>query len=120
MIRYRIKLTKEEVDELKAIRFIFKSLCLSDLKFKHKNGSFTVEPLTEKEANRLLDQAKIFMDGYYYPPCYADCAPECAWVKSRRLNGKILTLRSVKLRLSEVVAGEESRIPKIISAAALT
>ncbi len=40
---------------------------LSDLKLKHKNGSFNVEPLTEKEANRLLDQAEIFMDGYYYP-----------------------------------------------------
>ena len=40
---------------------------LSDLKMKHKNGSFDVEPLTEKEANQLLDQAKIFMDGYYYP-----------------------------------------------------
>lgn len=40
---------------------------LSDLKLRKKNRSFDIEPLTEEETNRLLAQAKIFMDGYYYP-----------------------------------------------------
>ena len=39
----------------------------SDFKMKHKNRSFEIEPLTEKKSNQLLDQAKIFMAGYYYP-----------------------------------------------------
>ncbi len=46
---------------------IIESNPLNDLKLNHKKIAFNVEPLTEKEANQLLDQAKIFMDGYYYP-----------------------------------------------------
>jgi integrase len=40
---------------------------MNDLKLKHKKRAFNVEPLTETEVEQLLDQAKIFMDGYYYP-----------------------------------------------------
>ena len=36
---------------------------LNDLKLKHKKRVFSVEPLTEKEANQLLDQAKINQNG---------------------------------------------------------
>ena len=40
---------------------------LDSLKLKLKKKTFNIEPLTETEANKLLEQAKLFMDGYYYP-----------------------------------------------------
>ena len=40
---------------------------LSGLKIKRKKTNFQVQPLTETEANRLFEQSKIFMAGYYYP-----------------------------------------------------
>ncbi len=46
---------------------IIESNPLNDLKLNHKKRAFNVEPLTEKEALQLLDQAKVFIDGYYYP-----------------------------------------------------
>jgi len=46
---------------------IIESNPLNDLRLNHKKRAFNVEPLTEKEAKRLLDQTKVFIDGYYYP-----------------------------------------------------
>jgi integrase len=40
---------------------------LDSLKLKRKKRDFKVEPLTDDEADKLLEQAKLFMDGYYYP-----------------------------------------------------
>jgi len=40
---------------------------LHDLKIQTKKTKFKVKPLTEKETELLLDRAKIFMDGFYYP-----------------------------------------------------
>ena len=40
---------------------------LNDLKFRKNKQKFKVEPLTEYEANQLLEQSKIHMSGYYYP-----------------------------------------------------
>ncbi|UCE52275.1 MAG: site-specific integrase [Desulfobacterales bacterium] len=40
---------------------------LNELKLTHKKRNFKVEPLNEAEVNQLLEHAKIFMDGYYYP-----------------------------------------------------
>jgi integrase len=40
---------------------------LNSLKIYRKKRSFKIEPLTEKETDDLLEQAKLFMGGYYYP-----------------------------------------------------
>jgi len=40
---------------------------LDSLKLKRKKRDFKVEPLTDDEADKLLEQAKLYMDGYYYP-----------------------------------------------------
>jgi integrase len=40
---------------------------LDSLKINRKKRSFKIEPLTEKEVNILLDHAKLYMGGYYYP-----------------------------------------------------
>lgn len=40
---------------------------LADLKISRRSKTFNVKPLTESEAQLLLDQAGRFMDGYYYP-----------------------------------------------------
>jgi integrase len=40
---------------------------LNDLKLNRKKRTFKVEPLNEAEVNQLLEQVKIFIDGYYYP-----------------------------------------------------
>jgi integrase len=40
---------------------------MNDLKLKNKKRTFIVEPLTETGVEQLLDQAKIHMEGYYYP-----------------------------------------------------
>jgi len=40
---------------------------LHDLKIRTKKTKFHVVPLTEKETRLLLDQAKEFMNGFYYP-----------------------------------------------------
>jgi len=37
------------------------------LKIGGKRNQFKVDPLTEDQAAELLEQAKIFLDGYYYP-----------------------------------------------------
>jgi len=37
------------------------------LKINRKKRSFKIEPLTEKEADDLLEQAKLVMGGYYHP-----------------------------------------------------
>jgi len=46
---------------------IIESNPLNDLKFRKKKQKFKVEPLTESEANRLLEQYKIHLNGFYYP-----------------------------------------------------
>ncbi len=40
---------------------------LNELKLNHKKRTFKVTPLTETEVSQLLEQAKIYLDGYYYP-----------------------------------------------------
>ena len=40
---------------------------LDSLKLKHKKRSFKVEPLTDDEAAKLLEEARLYMGGYYYP-----------------------------------------------------
>jgi integrase len=40
---------------------------LDSLKLKHKKRGFKIEPLTDDEAAKLLEEAKQFADGYYYP-----------------------------------------------------
>ena len=40
---------------------------LSSLKISRKKRAFKIKPLTEKEADDVLEQAKLFMGGYYYP-----------------------------------------------------
>jgi integrase len=40
---------------------------LNSLKMNRKKRTFKIETLTEKEANKLLEQAKLYMGGYYYP-----------------------------------------------------
>jgi integrase len=40
---------------------------LDSLKLKRKKRDFKVEPLTDDEAGKLLEEAKLFMGGYYYP-----------------------------------------------------
>jgi integrase len=40
---------------------------LDSLKMNRKKRTFKIEPLTEQEVNGLLEQAKLFMGGYYYP-----------------------------------------------------
>jgi integrase len=40
---------------------------LDSLKLKHKKRDFKVEPLTDDEAGKLLEEAKLLMGGYYYP-----------------------------------------------------
>ena len=37
------------------------------LKLPRRKSAFNVEPLTEAEAEKLLDQAKLYLDGSYYP-----------------------------------------------------
>jgi integrase len=39
---------------------------MRDVVLKYKKKPFEIEPLTEPEAQLLLEQAKIFMDGAYY------------------------------------------------------
>jgi integrase len=46
---------------------IIESNPLNDLKFHKKKQKFKVESLTEPEANQLLEQSKIHLNGYYYP-----------------------------------------------------
>lgn len=41
---------------------------LQDLKMKDKSKALAVEPLTEGEVGILLDQAKKYLSGFYYPP----------------------------------------------------
>ena len=40
---------------------------LRDLALKYKKNKFEIIPLTESEALRLLEQAKTFLNGAYYP-----------------------------------------------------
>jgi integrase len=40
---------------------------LRDLKLNYKKKKFEIDPLTEAESLLLLDQAKIFQNGIYYP-----------------------------------------------------
>jgi integrase len=40
---------------------------LDSLKLKHKKRSFKIEPLTDDEVGKLLEEAKLLKDGYYYP-----------------------------------------------------
>jgi len=40
---------------------------LRDLVLKYKKKKFEIDPLTESESHLLLEQAKTFMDGAYYP-----------------------------------------------------
>jgi integrase len=40
---------------------------MRDLALKYKKKPFEIDPLTESESQLLLEQAKIFMDGGYYP-----------------------------------------------------
>jgi len=40
---------------------------IRDLKMKYKKTRFEIKPYDEPESLRLLDQAKSFMDGNYYP-----------------------------------------------------
>jgi integrase len=40
---------------------------MRDLEMKYKKKKFEIDPLTESESQLLLEQAKIFMDGAYYP-----------------------------------------------------
>lgn len=40
----------------------------SDLRMGYKKRSTEIKPLNDSEANLLLNQAELFMDGKYYPP----------------------------------------------------
>lgn len=40
---------------------------LHNLIIKNRKSQSTVQPLTDHQAEQLLNQAKVFMDGYYYP-----------------------------------------------------
>jgi integrase len=40
---------------------------MRDLVLKYKKKKFEIDPLTESESHLLLEQAKTFMDGAYYP-----------------------------------------------------
>jgi len=40
---------------------------VSGIKLENKRNSFKVEPLTEAEVDKLLEAAKVFLDGWYYP-----------------------------------------------------
>jgi integrase len=41
---------------------------MRDLELKYKKKKFEIDPLTESESQLLLEQAKVYMDGAYYPP----------------------------------------------------
>jgi integrase len=40
---------------------------MRDLELKYKKKKFEIDPLTESESQLLLEQAKTYMDGAYYP-----------------------------------------------------
>jgi len=40
---------------------------LHNLIIKNRKSQSTVQPLTDHQADQLMNQAKVFMDGYYYP-----------------------------------------------------
>lgn len=40
---------------------------MRDLALKYKKNKFDINPLTESESLLLLEQAKTFIDGAYYP-----------------------------------------------------
>lgn len=40
---------------------------IHNLAIKNRQSQSLVQPLTDRQADQLLDQALVFMDGYYYP-----------------------------------------------------
>jgi integrase len=46
---------------------VIESNPLNDLNVKGKNKALNIEPLTEEEASLLLEQAKTYLGGFYYP-----------------------------------------------------
>jgi len=41
---------------------------MRDIKLKYKKSEFEIDPLSEQEARQLLEKAKLFLSGKYYPP----------------------------------------------------